>query len=394
MHESPEQVSRNPHLVRDARSKIDKTVAYMEAQYGRAISREQLAAVAGLNPEHYSRIFRKYVGTSPMDYLANLRVEKAKELLQHTKHSVVEIGQMVGYMDPYHFSRRFKQLTGRSPAHFIREASPRVMALDGWGHCQALGIEPAAADFARAGGYVSRFASSYIENIREATHPRIDVARLRSLQPDLIMTASRDLEQQLSGVAPVIGIDVLQDPIYGQLPAVARALDRMQEAEAWIAQYENQCAQWRCKLSGIIGGGRVAVLRVREQLLQIYGMINMGYPLYRSLQLAPPERILMQAACNEHYHSSVITVDELPFYEAEHLFVVLQPDRGAYERWRSIIGTRSWREFPAVRKGNVHRLDVANWLSNDPISIMSQMQEAAALLAQGGAHHNYPSWAQ
>lgn len=389
-----ERVRQQPHPVQDARIKIDKTISYMQANYGRLISREQLAAIAGLNPEHYSRMFRKVAGTSPMDYLASLRMERAKELLQHSQYSIVEIGQMVGYTDPYHFSRRFKQLIGVAPAHFSAPTSPRVVALDGMGHCQALGIEPIAADLARTGGYIRVPAASPIVDVGAAVQPHPDLASLRALRPDAIVTAHSELGQRLSEVAPVIKLDVLQDPIYGQLFAVADALRRHREAADWVEQYEAECVALRSRLFTHIGGERVAILRVREQILQVYAMLNMGYPLYRSLQLAPPDKIAMQCLCNAHFHSSVITIEELPFYEAEHLFVVLQPEGGAYEQWKAIVSSAAWHSFPAVRRGNVHRIDVANWLDNDPVSIREQMREAAKLLAAGGTHHNYLSWVQ
>ncbi|GBF77166.1 hypothetical protein PA598K_05700 [Paenibacillus sp. 598K] len=135
--------------------KLDRTIAYMKQQYRSTITREQLAELAGLHPDHYSRIFRKYKGVSPMDYLAHLRIEQAKTLLRQTELSVVEVGQRVGYADPYHFSRRFKQLTGISPAGYVRQQPSRVVALDGLGHCLALGVSPCAADHAAVGGFVA-----------------------------------------------------------------------------------------------------------------------------------------------------------------------------------------------------------------------------------------------
>lgn len=80
------------HFVQDARDKINRTISFMEKEYKRAISREQLAAIAELNSEHYSRIFRKYTGSSPMNYLVELRINKAKELLLHSTYSIAEIG--------------------------------------------------------------------------------------------------------------------------------------------------------------------------------------------------------------------------------------------------------------------------------------------------------------
>ncbi|WP_020617872.1 helix-turn-helix domain-containing protein [Paenibacillus daejeonensis] len=389
-HDPHTPISR-AHVSQGAYAKLDRTIAYMEQEYRSVITREQLAELAGLNPAHYSRIFRKYKGNSPMDYLARLRMDQAKTLLLQTDLPITEIGQRVGYTDPYHFSRRFKQVIGVSPAGYAKEYQPRVIALDGLGHCLALGVKPLAADIAHAGGFVDLDGTD-IQDIGNSLRPRVDLGALAALQPATVLTANSELAQQLEG--EVVRIDVYQDPIYEQLPMVAQALGRSVEAKAWTAQYEAECAYVRTRLFGAVGGGRVAILRVREELMQMYGMLNMGYPLYHSLQLAPPDKIAMQCLCNTHFHSSVITVDELPFYEAEHLFVVIQPDAGARTRWQAMIESERWQSFPAVRMGKVYPVDVHNWLPNDPLSIVRQMQEAAAWLTGERTRHNYPSWMQ
>ncbi len=387
------QAGIHSNYIQDSKSKIDRTVNYMEDHLAHPISREQLAAIAKLNPEHYSRIFNKYKGVSPISYLTGLRMEKAIELLQHSQHSISEIARMVGFTDPYHFSRRFKQVHGVAPTHFKKQALPRVIALEGLGHCQAIGINPIAANLAHANGYVRMPASGEIQNISCALTPNLDIKQLIALRPQTIVTSNPLLEQQLAKVdsVSVIKLDVLEDPIYKQLFAVAGGLDRELEARDWVEHYQVQCTELRLRLFGAIGCERVAILRVREQLLQVYGMLNMGYPLYHSLQLTPPEKISMQCICNVHFHSCVITIEELLFFEAEHLFVVVQPDNGAKKLWQGITQTEAWRNFPAVRSGNVHHLDVNKWLDNDPISISMQMHEAARKLLKRNRHHNYPS---
>lgn len=387
----PREADSNNRALRHRQTldKLDRTIAYMKQQYRSAITREQLAELAGLHPDHYSRIFRKYKGVSPMDYLAQLRIEQAKTLLRLTELPVVEVGQRVGYADPYHFSRRFKQLTGISPAGYVRQQPSRVVALDGLGHCLALGVSPCAADHTAVGGFVAPLAD-LPPDIGSALCPRTDLERLMALQPTLVLTGSAVIEQELADSLPALRLDAYQDPIYEQLPAVAARLDRREQAAAWIAGYEARRAELRAKVHSVTSGSRVAILRIRGELMQMYGMLNMGYALYRSLQLPPPERIAVQSLCNEHFHSSVITIEELPFYAAEHLFVVVQPDAAAAACWQALTASRPWRDYPAVQAGHVYKVDVADWLSNDPLSLLGQMEEAATLLA-AEAHHIYPS---
>ncbi|MBD2847657.1 AraC family transcriptional regulator [Paenibacillus sp. IB182496] len=341
-------------------SRLERTARYMRSHYKDPITREKLAEIAGLNPEHYSRRFRHYAGVSPMQYLTNLRIETAKRLLRAERHSIAEVARLVGYADPYHFSRRFKQATGRSPSRFKQEAVPRVLALAGRGHCLALGVEPVA----------------WAQGQSDAATDPYD----GELSLDLIITADAREAERWSAVAEVAMLDPLDDPITTQLQQIARMLGRKREADDWTTRYTRSCERLREKLSATIGDERVAVLRVREQLLQIYGTLNIGYVLYRSLRLRPPERVAVQSLCNAHFHSSVITPAELAYYDAEHLFVLVQPDEGALRRWKEIEHTAQWREFTAVRRGNVHQLAIADWLDNDPSSLERQAQEAAEIL--------------
>jgi transcriptional regulator GlxA family with amidase domain len=59
--------------------------------------------------------FQQHTGFSPYQYQLQLRLDKAKSLLNSTPQSVKEIATQVGFDCPYHFSTLFKRKTGRSP---------------------------------------------------------------------------------------------------------------------------------------------------------------------------------------------------------------------------------------------------------------------------------------
>lgn len=60
-----------------------------------------------------------------MNFLTQLRIDKAKELLENTDLKVYEICQMVGYSDTQHFSRMFEKLTGSKPRDFRKNTLNR-----------------------------------------------------------------------------------------------------------------------------------------------------------------------------------------------------------------------------------------------------------------------------
>jgi ABC-type Fe3+-hydroxamate transport system substrate-binding protein len=337
-------------------------------------------------------MFRKLKGMSPSEWLTHARMEKAKTLLAQANGPILDIARKVGFPDPYHFSRRFKQTVGVAPSHYAERPSPKIVAFDCLGHCLALGIAPFAANSSYA-EFTQGDGTNETPNRIVTAELHTVMEQLRALRPDLIISPQKEWHRSFSDVAPVLEFNLLDDPIYEQLPRIAAHLGKEREAAEWLGRYEARSKLLRQQVQASIGRERVAVLRVREGLLQMYGMLTVGYPLYRSLQAAQPERIAMQSWCNAKFHSSVITLDELPYYEAEHLFVIL--GTAADKRlWQRLSGSEVCRSFPAVRAGNVYPLDARQWLAFDPLSISRQMEEAAQMLTGQGKRHEYPSGMQ
>jgi len=79
-----------------------------------------LAALCCLSESRFTHLFREVTGKSLQDFIAALRMEKARELLSATDMPVREIGEAVGYGDQNYFSRRFKSIVGCSPREYRR----------------------------------------------------------------------------------------------------------------------------------------------------------------------------------------------------------------------------------------------------------------------------------
>lgn len=105
-----------------SRSIIDKASGYMKKNYASSLSLEMLADHYYLNPTYFSRMFRQYMGVTFTDYLIEIRMEKAKELLGQGKYKVYEVSRKVGYSSEKYFCRVFKQFTGQSPTEYSRSS--------------------------------------------------------------------------------------------------------------------------------------------------------------------------------------------------------------------------------------------------------------------------------
>ncbi|WP_244316054.1 AraC family transcriptional regulator [Paenibacillus brasilensis] len=77
-----------------------------------------LAGLLECSPRHLTRLFKKQTDCSPIMYLIQLRMVKAKELLRKTDATLQDIAGSVGYPDGYFFSRAFKKYIGVSPVHY------------------------------------------------------------------------------------------------------------------------------------------------------------------------------------------------------------------------------------------------------------------------------------
>ena len=96
---------------------------YIDGNYQRDISVEEIAANRGLNRSYFSRLFKECMGESPQQFLIHYRTAKAAELLKGTKLSIAEVSHAVGYENPLHFSRAFKKVYGISPNEYRRKHS-------------------------------------------------------------------------------------------------------------------------------------------------------------------------------------------------------------------------------------------------------------------------------
>jgi AraC-like DNA-binding protein len=102
----------------DKAAVVSTIVSYMNENYETVISLDKLSRNTYLSPVYISKIFKEETGESPINYLINIRLSKAKELLEDRQLSIKAVGEQVGYHDVYHFSKLFKKHLGYSPTAY------------------------------------------------------------------------------------------------------------------------------------------------------------------------------------------------------------------------------------------------------------------------------------
>ena len=97
---------------------ILKAQQLMESHLTENMSMESIANQLGISPRHFIRRFKKATSESPLNYLQQMRVEKAKNILETRADTVDEITQAIGYENSSTFRKLFKQSTGLSPREY------------------------------------------------------------------------------------------------------------------------------------------------------------------------------------------------------------------------------------------------------------------------------------
>lgn len=96
---------------------------YIDDNYSMDISLTKLAEELHFTPAYLTKIFKKYEGLTPVKYITNLRINKAKELLKsHNDLQIGSIAKMVGYDEFHYFSRVFRTAVGMTPTEYRNQA--------------------------------------------------------------------------------------------------------------------------------------------------------------------------------------------------------------------------------------------------------------------------------
>ena len=101
-------------------NRIVKAVRYIHKHITETIELEKLAEIACLSKDHFIRLFKKGMGTTPLQYINQKKIEKAQLLLITEELAVKEIAFRLAFEDYSYFNRLFKKITGVTPQEYRR----------------------------------------------------------------------------------------------------------------------------------------------------------------------------------------------------------------------------------------------------------------------------------
>ncbi len=374
---------------------VEQTRAFLHTHFQEPITVEQLASLAHLPRWQYSHLFKSLTGQKPLDYLTDLRIRRAKELLLYSDDRLYEIADQVGFKDQYYFNRRFRQATGVTPRQFIRmqqerlsyrDATGRKIALhpaperivmigDAPGELLALGVSPVGINKANSSGILYQ---EQLFGVADIGHP-VDWEKIAELQPDLILLGfceDEELIRKLSRIAPIVTYNKYA-PLYQRFRTIATIVGRQQLAEEWIATHEQKLNALKRHLplpnreetasSFICQDGKLFVMAGKGLLSTLYGsgMVNAQANIRKLIA--------------QHVAFAEVTPEQLPLFCGDRVYLI-QSANDSQTR-QQLERTAQWSNLPAVQNGQAYLID-DKWNYDDPITKQYLLDELPVLLGQ------------
>ena len=101
---------------------LKRAIELIKSEYGDPrLTNERLAAESKISEVYFRKLFSEYMKTTPKQYVLDIRLQKAKQMLSEGSYSVSLIAERCGFSNPYHFSRIFKDHVGKSPSEYRKE---------------------------------------------------------------------------------------------------------------------------------------------------------------------------------------------------------------------------------------------------------------------------------
>ena len=103
---------------------IQEAVTFIQQNYQRDITVEEIAGTCKLNRSYFSKLFKAVIGCTPQEFIIRLRLTKAAEQMRMTGDPIGDIARRCGYPNQLHFSQAFKKRYGLPPREWRKENKP------------------------------------------------------------------------------------------------------------------------------------------------------------------------------------------------------------------------------------------------------------------------------
>lgn len=244
-----------------------------------------------------------------------------------------------------------------------------VLANSYAGYLLALGIKPIGmSKFALKNPYFEGKVDG-VENIGDEQ----SLEKITELNPDLIIAFNREGVENLEKIAPTVAITYGEKDYKEQLLAFGDMLNKKEEAEDWIAQWEEKIEQHKSEIQAIVGDRTVSIIGGGEKELMVFGenFGRGGEIVYEGFNLNMPPLIKEEAVDTKQGYAAV-SLEVLNDFIGDYIFIDGQ-DVADYLATSSL-----WKDLPAVKENKMMILDTDASYFSDPVSLDGQLDEIIA----------------
>ncbi|GED61035.1 AraC family transcriptional regulator [Brevibacillus formosus] len=349
----------------DSGMALERARAHMEEHYSENVTIEQLARIAEVSPKYFVDLFKKTYGISAMDYLAELRISRAKQMMVQSHAKLRDIAHQVGYNDEFYFSRKFKKAVGVSPTLYMKSRQRKIAAYGSTiiGHLLALKMIPYAAPLHPK--WTAYYHHSYRNDIpvhlsafRINQNWKANIELLRDAKPDVIIgldETSLQEQKQLNEIAPTLYVPFEERGWKEQLQLMADFLGESMEAHHWLCEYEKKVKRARAKLQHVLGDETVLIVRVLKNQLYVHCNRSMNEVFYQDLQVKPA------FVSEQKEYDQLVTVQELIALAPDRLLLLVCQEAETLACFQALKESGPWQEIEAVRNNRAHVIMSDPW---------------------------------
>ncbi|WP_440116383.1 helix-turn-helix domain-containing protein [Paenibacillus sp. QZ-Y1] len=377
-----EQNTKAPSL-ENARDAVKRTLIYLQEHYAEKIKVQELSDLSGVSLWQYNELFRSLTDKTPIEYLTEIRLNRAKELLLQTEETIESIAHQVGFNDHYYFVRRFRQKTGLPPREYaamykqsdrdilFRDSTGRLLELpkeksrivyldrNTVSDLIVLNLFPVGSPRCLSGQFID---TAPLKNTTKISFPP-QPEEIRKLQPDLILVANYygiSLDE-MNTIAPTIVLD-REQTLDSRLRTLGHIFGKEKEAELWLIRYDAMAEyMWNvCKDAFVPGESATVLVDGNDGKLYVMASQGLTNTLYHANGFRPPSAV---AALIEQGEAFIeIEEKDLERYVGNRIFIISSTtddgihDHVSYEREMSLLQCTSCCKLPSICTKKVYQL--------------------------------------
>ncbi|MEM5594264.1 ABC transporter substrate-binding protein [Niallia circulans] len=299
------------------------------------------------------------------DFLTEIRIRGAKELLIKTSNSLRVIAASVGYADEFYLSRVFKKIVGIPPTIYRKKREVKIASYDfsTTGHLLALQIIPYAAPLH------PKWTNYYYQNFRDDILIHLNtykihsewennIQKLSAVKLDKIIAKddiSAEEKQELEKIAPVYYYSFKNSSWKNQLLEIATYINCETDAENFLKIYEDKVKETRKLLKESLQNEAVLVVSLFKNTIVLNRSRTAIELVYKDLGFtsAQPEEDIQL--------SEAITLSDLVSLNPTYLFVNIRQDMETIDAWDKLKCSIEWNCIAAVKNRKVAFIHSDPW---------------------------------